>query len=217
MASTSFCNEGSGNRVAIVVFVLLLLLVCDEHMYGPPTKLAPREGCDKGRCRTVPLSRSGGAASGPSVVRHLRSGGYAHVDKSVVWPHEKEHDLWGRLVQKKCDVDWGPVVDVQLKQWETTGISQTQVDEYCVKKIVRFSFVKNELRASRFQPANKNNHRLASAFWFIKVAAMRARARGNPLPDVRWFARDPCFTGGHVLRRATRCSLLAWCMRPRYI
>ena len=46
--------------------------------------------------------------------------------------------------------------------------------------------VHGELRMSVFKLDGGNLHRLLCAFWLISVTALRARARGRPLPAVEF-------------------------------
>ena len=99
------------------------------------------------------------------------------------WPFAEEANLFRELVEAKSNIDWTAVVANQLVQWKDTGYTQKNVDEYCVKKVVVASFVKNEFRVQSFGHDAKNGHRLRCGFWLMKSAAIRAAARGNPIPD----------------------------------
>ena len=95
-----------------------------------------------------------------------------------------EHGLWKRLLAAKCTIDWSKAVKIQLAQWQETGFTYRQVEEFCVKRTIRASLVKGELRMSMFQIDKKNTHRLLCGFWFIYMASLRAAARGDPLPNL---------------------------------
>jgi hypothetical protein len=96
---------------------------------------------------------------------------------------EEDRELWEETVNGTCQADWSSTIKDQTAQWQKTGITQTQVDEFCVKKAVRGSYVNGELRLSRFELDNKNLHRVRCGFWLIEVAIKRALARGFPIPD----------------------------------
>ena len=91
--------------------------------------------------------------------------------------------LWKALKKAKCSMDWGATVKHQLGQWQETGFTQRQVDEFCVKHAFRASLVNGELRMSYVKPRdNKNVHRVLCGLWLMWMAALRASARGNPIP-----------------------------------
>lgn len=94
-----------------------------------------------------------------------------------------ETKLWDKLLASTCTVDWARVVNQQLAQWLDTGVSFQQVQEHCVKRTVRLSFVQNEMRLAIFNLDNGNVHRLRCGFWLIYMAVLRAEARGDPMPD----------------------------------
>lgn len=113
------------------------------------------------------------------------SGGKNQVASSTAeWPIAADAGLFQELVDAKSAIDWSPVVADQLIQWKDTGYTQKQVDEYCVRKVVVASFVKNEFRIQSFAKDHKNMHRLRCGFWLMKAAAIRAAARGKPIPDI---------------------------------
>jgi hypothetical protein len=94
----------------------------------------------------------------------------------------RETELWDTLVAAQCKIDWESVVQGQLKQWADTGISYRQVQEHCVRRTARLSFVQGEMRLAVYKMDGGNLHRLRCGFWLIYMAALRASARGIPLP-----------------------------------
>lgn len=148
-----------------------------------PTKRAPGAATNKDRAVPRPNGRPLGWPG-----QHRTTSEATPLDEAlqplpVKWPVEEEASLFRELVGATSTLDWAPVVAKQLAQWKDTGYTQSQVDEYCVKKVVVASFVNNELRAWNFRPDRKNMHRLHCGFWLIKAAVLRAAARGNPMPD----------------------------------
>lgn len=143
---------------------------------------------NSGSGRSSSLTRPNGRPLGwPGQHRPKESTLSAHLalpPLAAEWPVPEEAHLFRELVEAKSTIDWAPVVAGQLVQWKVTGYTQRQVDEYCVRKVVVASFVKNEFRVKSFNTDHKNMHRLRCGFWLMKAASIRAAARGTPIPDV---------------------------------
>lgn len=109
-----------------------------------------------------------------------------HQNPQIAKPPPKA--LFQRLVHDRCgaDVTWNRAVEIGLKNWVTSGISQQQIDELCVRKAAHINLIgsKAELRYGQWNLGNMNIHRLASAVWLLQLTAERALARADPLPDV---------------------------------
>jgi hypothetical protein len=154
---------------------------------GTGTDSQPETGYYTGNGMGMGMGMGMGIGAEVEAVTGLGLEGTDHdVDSEVVhehaWPVRADGELWDEVVKSRnCSLDWSPVVAQQLAQWKETGYTQKQVDEFCVKKVVRASYVRGELRLQTFGKDNKNPHRLRCGFWLIKTAAMRAEARGDPI------------------------------------
>ena len=111
------------------------------------------------------------------------SGGRRTKDIRSSFEGAGETELWDMLLAATCTTKWDAVVNQQLAQWLDTGVSYKQVHEHCVKRTVRLSFVKGEIRVAVFNLDNGNVHRLRCGFWLVYMAVLRAEARGEPMPD----------------------------------
>ena len=89
-----------------------------------------------------------------------------------------------KVYAQNCTVDWTEVVDYQLGNWMENGISMEDIDKLCIRKAIRISIHKHEVRHMAWNLPSWYAHRVASAFWMIQMAVDRAIARGNPIPDL---------------------------------
>ena len=162
--------------------------MCKSHRQCPKAMF-----CDGGggacapcsRCTEAPLKGGACPAKCKGAVRVDAAALVAVAEGPVTgsWPYEEQHGLWQEVVNGTCALDWAGVIKKETSQWQQSGISQTQVDNFCVKHTVRGSYVNGELRLSRFALDPKNLHRVRCGFWLIELALKRAIARGTPIPD----------------------------------
>eukprot|EP00049_Salpingoeca_infusionum_P020186 m.363641 g.363641 ORF g.363641 m.363641 type:complete len:482 (+) comp23347_c0_seq1:81-1526(+) len=94
----------------------------------------------------------------------------------------RQHPDWLSLVSSKCPLAHDKVLEEQLGQW--SEISMDMLDMlYCERKhVARISHVNGELRHGSWQLSMDLN-RLRSSMWLMQVAILRAKDRGNPIPD----------------------------------
>eukprot|EP01147_Barroeca_monosierra_P005763 gene5763-9016_t len=92
-----------------------------------------------------------------------------------------------RLFHQSCKFNWSYVINLQLKNWETTGITLEQVDRLCIRKAIRISVQNKEIRYTSWNLSNQHLHRVTCALWLIQIAALRASANGNPLPPLEFM------------------------------
>lgn len=101
------------------------------------------------------------------------------VKKNIEIPSLKKFQL-----MPLCLLNFTPVVDLQLLNWKSTGISHQDLQHYCVRKSLALSFVNQSWRFASHSMTSQGGSRLICSLWLLEMTKMLALAKGNPLPDV---------------------------------
>jgi hypothetical protein len=102
----------------------------------------------------------------------------------------QDAERWPAAKQQTCPVDWSKAVEQQLENWKVLGISQEDVDKYCLRKSFRISIVGGEIRVATWSDNNNSGlQRLICMLWLLQIAILRAASLGRSFPDVELVAQ----------------------------
>ena len=88
------------------------------------------------------------------------------------------------LSKQPCTVNWSRVVDIQLANWATSGISTAQVATLCNRKAMLISIHNSQVRHMTWNLSAQHLHRVVCSMWLIQMAINLANLRNDPIPNL---------------------------------